>query len=91
VGDAWIFIPVLVLAVLLAMPAVRRWFSNDDRRPLVDPDQSITADPVLGQGEHFFRHRLTYRSRWAARGRRHEAPAVPSSNRVRRDPPTGRD
>ena len=27
--DAWIFIPVLVLAFLLAAPAVRRWFSGD--------------------------------------------------------------
>ena len=42
--DAWIFIPVLVLAFLLAAPAVRRWFASDERRPLVDPEQDIQVE-----------------------------------------------
>ncbi len=88
-GDAWIFIPVLILAVLLAVPSVRRWFTSDERRPLVDPEQDITVDPVMDQGASWFRYRLNYRTRRAPRGRRHVAPANPSPDRVRRDPPTG--
>jgi len=55
----------------------------------VDPEQSITVDPVMDQGAGWFRYRLNYRSRRAARGRRHVAPSSPSPTRVRRDPPDG--
>jgi hypothetical protein len=90
-GDAWIFIPVLVVAVLLAAPSVRRWFTNDERRPLVDPEQDITVDPVMDQGASWFRHRLNYRSRRMPHGRRHVAPSHPSADRVRRESPPGPD
>ena len=86
-GDAWIFIPVLILALLLATPAVRRWFSNDEKRPLVDPEQDITVEQK-NTGIDWFSYRLNYRTRRAPRGRRHVAPASPSPDRVRRDPPT---
>ena len=84
--DAWIFIPVLVLAFLLAAPAVRRWFASDERRPLVDPEQDIQVEQ-RNTGIDWFSYRLAYRPRRAPRGRRHEAPKNPSPNRVRRDPP----
>ena len=84
--DAWIFIPVLMLAFLLAAPPVRRWFSSDERRPLVDPEQDITVEQK-NSGLDWFSYRLNYRPRRAPRGRRHEAPSAPSPNRVRRDPP----
>ena len=45
-GDAWIFVAILIVALLLATPAVRRWLSSDEERQLVDPDQAITVDPV---------------------------------------------
>lgn len=84
--DAWIFIPLLVLAGLLAAPAVSRWSTSDERRPLLDPEQDITVEQE-NSGIDWFSYRLTYRPRRAPRGRRHEAPASPSPNRVRRDPP----
>jgi hypothetical protein len=84
--NAWVFVLALFVALLLAMPAVRRWFSSDERRPLVDPEQDITVEQK-NSGIDWFSYRLNYRPRRAPRGRRHEAPASPSPNRVRRDPP----
>ena len=86
-GDAWIFIPILVVAFLLATPAVRRWLGNGEKRPLVDPEQSIGTEPVLS-GTHWLHYRMSFRPRRAARGRSHRPPANPSPTRVRRDPPS---
>jgi len=85
--NAWIFVLALVAALLLALPAVRRWLSSDERRPLVDPEQDITVEQN-NSGIDWFGYRLNYRPRRASRGRRHEAPASPSPNRVRREPPS---
>ena len=82
--DAWIFIPVLVLALLLAAPAVRRWFSNDERRNLVDHDQNISVDQKDGLPGWY---QTNFRLRRMPRGRRHRPPQAPSANRVRREPP----
>jgi len=82
--DAWIFIPVLVLALLLAAPAVRRWFSNDERRNLVDHDQNISVDQKDGLPGWY---QTNFRLRRMPRGRRHRPPQAPSADRVRREPP----
>lgn len=88
-GDAWIFIPVLILAFVLAVPSVRRWFSNDERTAPVDPDQRITTDEVIPAEPGAFGRRLRYRTPFHPRGRRHVAPSQPSPARVRREPPPG--
>jgi hypothetical protein len=55
---------------------------------LVDPDQSISVDPVNSR-THFMYYRPRYKSRRVPRGRRHQVPTNPSATRVRREPPTG--
>jgi hypothetical protein len=85
--NAWLILLVALGALLLATPAVRRWWNSDERRGLVDPKQDITVEPV-NQGTQWFSDRMSYRPRRQARGRRHQPPQVPSANRVRREPPS---
>jgi hypothetical protein len=52
---------------------------------LVDPDQSISVDPVNGR-THFMYHRPHYKSRRVPRGRRHQVPTNPSATRAAHAP-----
>ena len=85
-GETWIFAVLLVVAILVALPAVRRWWSSDERRNLVDPGLTISVDQKDGLPGWY---QTNYRLRLLPRGRRHRAPDDPSANRVRRDPPAG--
>ena len=85
--NGWLVLLVLIAGLLLAVPAVRRWWTSDEERPLVDPEQTITIEPV-NSGTHWLHYQMSYRPRRAARGRRHQAPTSPSPDRVRRDPPS---
>ena len=83
----WPFLLVVVGVLLVATPAVRRWFGNNERRNLVDRDQNISVDQAADGLPGWYR--TNFRLRRMPRGRRHQAPANPTANRVRREPPAG--
>jgi hypothetical protein len=72
-GDAVVVIVLLTVIGIAAWPTARRWLRGGASRPMVDPTQNITVDPVDGLPGIY---QTTYRQRPMARGRRrYRAPA----------------
>ena len=84
-NDTWLILLVVVGALLLATPAVRRWFGSNERRNLVDRGQNISVDQAADGLPGWYR--TNFRLRRMPRGRRHQPPQNPSATRVRREPP----